>query len=241
MNLDSTQPWHIPWPSSWNWPSTWPLGCVTGAFVHTPRQRNSTYVQTVRRSIYETRQPEHPRSPLLQHKWRPWWPPFLVPLHVILPGHSLTLWYRYVYICVYSPNISAVITITAITAPMRQEPAHSCIRYPTLAPSSASAVPCWQPFPNGFESLVFSIWFDSIVISIWLYSIAFPIRFDSHLTYLFSIRVTKFESYSSEALVSPTLARVFLKYFNTEIMEYSTIMIIEIVFVDNILTKSKKS
>ena len=30
-------------------------GYVIGAYVHTPRQRNSTYVQTVRRSIYDTR------------------------------------------------------------------------------------------------------------------------------------------------------------------------------------------
>ena len=37
---------------------------VTGASVHAPRQRNSTYVQTFRWSIYETRRPEHPHSPI---------------------------------------------------------------------------------------------------------------------------------------------------------------------------------
>ena len=33
---------------------------VTGAYVHAPRQRNSTYVHTARRSIYNTRKNKHP-------------------------------------------------------------------------------------------------------------------------------------------------------------------------------------
>ena len=51
------------------------------------------------------------------------------------------------------------VTSTVSTAPLCQEPAHCCIRYPTLAPSSASAFPCWQPFQTGFDSPVFR--FDS--------------------------------------------------------------------------------
>ena len=47
------------------------------------------------------------------------------------------------------------ITITTITAPLRQDPTHCCIRYPTLAQSSALQVPCWQPFPTRFNSPVF--------------------------------------------------------------------------------------
>ena len=43
------------------------------------------------------------------------------------------------------------ITIIASTAP------HCYIRYPMLVPSLASslAVPCWQPFLTGFDSIVF--------------------------------------------------------------------------------------
>ena len=73
----------------------------------------------------------------------------------------------------------------------------------------------------------FSISLDSIVFS-----------FDQ--TQLFSIRVTQFESHSSQASGIPTLARVSSKYENTETVEYSTILIIEIVFGENILTKSNK-
>ena len=63
--------------------------------------------------------------------------------------------------------------------------------------------------------------------------------FDSRLTYLFSIGVTRFKSHSIQTLMSPTLARVSRKYPNTEIVEYSKIMIIEIGFGKNTLTKPK--
>ena len=49
------------------------------------------------------------------------------------------------------------ITITASMALLCQEPTNCCIRYPMLARSSASAVPCWQPFPTGFDSPVFDL------------------------------------------------------------------------------------
>ena len=73
------------------------------------------------------------------------------------------------------------VTITASTVLLCQEPAHNCIRYVMLAPSLASAVPCWQPFLTGFDSPVF--WLDSTPLffdlirlkcfSIWLYSLVF--------------------------------------------------------------------
>ena len=50
-------------------------GDVTGASMHAPRQRNITYVQTVRRSIYDTRRPEHPHSTIWKYKRRPQGPP----------------------------------------------------------------------------------------------------------------------------------------------------------------------
>ena len=49
------------------------------------------------------------------------------------------------------------ITIATSSALLRQEPTHCCIRYTTLAQSSASAVLCWQMFPTGFDSPVFDL------------------------------------------------------------------------------------
>ena len=37
-------------------------GFVMGVSVHATRHRNSTYVQTVRRSIYDNRRTKHPHS-----------------------------------------------------------------------------------------------------------------------------------------------------------------------------------
>ena len=131
------------------------LSCcfVTGTSVHPPRQRNSTYIKTFIRSIYEIRLPEHPHLPILQWELRPQGP-------ASRP--------RYVESCLdtallnamststsTAPCISAAVTITAITAPQRQEPAQCRIRYSTIAPSSAFIVTCWQPFLAGFDSIVF--------------------------------------------------------------------------------------
>ena len=83
---------------------------------------------------------------------------FMALLHEILTFS----WTQYVY--VYSHAHSpADVMITSSAAPLRQEPAHRCIRYPTLAPSSASAVPSWQPFLTRFDSQ-FPILLDSIVL-----------------------------------------------------------------------------
>ena len=45
-------------------------GDVTGASVHAPRQRNNTYVQTVIRYIYKTRQPEQPHPQIRRYERR---------------------------------------------------------------------------------------------------------------------------------------------------------------------------
>ena len=44
---------------------------VTGLYVHAPRQSNSTYVQTFRRSIYKTRGTKHHHSTILRYQQRP--------------------------------------------------------------------------------------------------------------------------------------------------------------------------
>ena len=50
-------------------------GDVTGASVHAPRLRNSTYVQMVRHYIYDTIRPDHPHSTIHHCKQRPQGPP----------------------------------------------------------------------------------------------------------------------------------------------------------------------
>ena len=67
----------------------------------------------------------------------------------------------------------------------------------------------------------------------------FLIQFNSRLMYLFLTRFTQFESHFSQASGSPTLARMSLKYSNTKIVEYSTILIIEIGFSENTKNKIK--
>ena len=55
-------------------------GDVIWVSVHSPIQRNSTYVHTVRMYIYETRRPEHPHLPIHRYQQSPQRPPFTVPL-----------------------------------------------------------------------------------------------------------------------------------------------------------------
>ena len=55
--------------------------------------------------------------------------------------------------------------------------------------------------------------------------------------YLLSIKITQLESYYSQVLRKNTLARMSLKYSNTKIVEYFKILIIEIGFGENTLTK----
>ena len=171
---------------------------VTGASIHAPRQRNSTYVQTVRQSIYETKWPYHPHSPIRQYWQLPQGPP---------------LWPRYMESCPFhkhatstttytsksmAPCISAAVTITASTELLRQETAHHRIRYMTLAPSSASTF----LLVTGFDLIWLTIFnlirlnccFDLIRLNYY-----YLIWFDSRLMYLFLTRVTQFESHSSQA------------------------------------------
>ena len=58
---------------------------ATGASIHAPRQSNSTYVKTFRRSIYKTRRPEHPHLPIRRYERRPQGPPLATPLQVTAP------------------------------------------------------------------------------------------------------------------------------------------------------------
>ena len=91
------------------WKKLW---VVTGASVHAPRQKNSTYVHAVRRYIYKNRWPEHPHLPIRRYEWRPQGYPLTAPLHEILPVHGPTIRYGYVYVYGYVYN-----------------PVHLCLRH----------------------------------------------------------------------------------------------------------------
>ena len=56
-------------------------GYVTGACVHVTIQRNSTYIQTFRRSIYDTRQSKYPHLPIRRYELFPPGICFAAPLH----------------------------------------------------------------------------------------------------------------------------------------------------------------
>ena len=123
---------------------------------------------------------------------------------------------------------------------------HLCAKIPPIVTSGSwRQRHHWHPqfrAGSGFWLDLTHLFFDLIKLNFGLDMIIFnwfffPIQFDSRLTYLFLIWVTQFESHSSQALGSPTLARVSPKYPNTEIVEYSTILIIQIGFGENTLTK----
>ena len=75
------------------------------------------------------------------------------------------------------------------------------------------------------SALIRPIASDSIHLTVFdRVRLSFSVRFASHLTDLSLIWVTSFESHSSQASGSPTLARMSSKQFNIEIVEYSTIL-----------------
>ena len=115
---------------------------VTGVSVHAPIQRNSTYVQTFRRFIYETRRPEHPHSPISRYKRRPQGP-LSCPRYMELCLDKDILHATATFMSTTTattPCISTSVTITGSTTLLLQETAHRCISYLTLAPSPPSSV-----------------------------------------------------------------------------------------------------
>ena len=69
-------------------------GGVTVASFHETRQRNSLCRHIARGSIYKTRRPKQPHSPILQSTMTLMYPFFMYPLHEILTWHIST-----VYVC----------------------------------------------------------------------------------------------------------------------------------------------
>ena len=122
---------------------------VAGDSVHAPRQSYSKYVQTFRRYIYKTRQPEHPYSTIRQYKRRLQGPSPRPSCMESCP--DTTLLYATSTSTSTFPRVSAAVAISASTAPLRQDPSYCRISYLAISTSSASAVPCYQPFLPGFH------------------------------------------------------------------------------------------
>ena len=159
---------------------------VTRASVRAPRQSNSMYIHMVRHCIYKTRRLKHSHSSTCRYK--------RLTQEPVSQHHYMECFPFHIHstststTTSTSPCISAAVMITTSTAPLHQESVHRCIRYQMLAPSSASEVLYWYLLPTVF---------------------------DSHLTYLFFLWVTKLESHLSQASGSLTFARVSFKKFPT--------------------------
>ena len=156
--------------------------------------------------------------------------------------HGLVTWNPAQTRTYSTPRICLRLRLLGWNSPLHQYPAHSLISYPTLSQASVSEISLVTVF-NLIRLTIFDlirlnwgfVWLDSILFLIWIDSLFFSIQFDSRLTYLFSSRATKFESHLIQASGIPTFTKLSLKYSNTEIVEYSTILILEIRFGENTL------
>ena len=179
--------------------------------------------QTFRSSIYKTIQPKHPHSPICWYKQHP---------------QGTDLRSLYMEPCPTRPKLCLCLRLRlqlhASPLPSRSPQSRNrCVKIPPTIASYIWRYPrhwkqfCWSQFFDLIQLTIFDlirlnwgfVWLDSIMVSIWLDSLVFSIRFDSRLTYLFSTRVTQFESHTSQASGSPTLPRVSSKYSNAEIVE----------------------
>ena len=117
-------------------------------------QTQEYYIYTYRRPESISTRPDNPNT--LTHKSVSTNYATRVPLHGPVKWNPASTWPYSMLRLRLHLHIKSV-TIITITATLRQEPVHCCIRYPTLAPSSASADLCWQPFLTGFDSIVFDL------------------------------------------------------------------------------------
>ena len=120
-----------------------------GASVNVPRQRNSTYVQTVRWYIYETRWPKHPHLSISWYERRPPGTSFTDLLHQILTKMDIST----------STSMSKS-TVSGSLTPLLLP--RACCRVkilcigtsypPSEAPSSASDISNNSTVPTRFDS-----------------------------------------------------------------------------------------
>ena len=119
---------------------------VTGASVNSPRQMNSKYIKTIRRSIYKTRRPEHPHSPIRRYKQHPQVP--------ASRPHYIKFFPQFGSMSTYISTSTALhnATIAANTPLLCQNPAHFQVRYPMQVLSVALAILRWLSVLTQFDS-----------------------------------------------------------------------------------------
>ena len=135
------------------------LPCVVVESFHASRPRNSTYGQTVRRSIYETRRPKHSHLPIFPstngaptetlHVPIPWNPAWTGPIFTI-----------YLRLCLLSRNLYRRRNRCKRLLQSVKSPPIYRVSYPTRALSWASEVLLWPTFMTWLDSRCPS-WFDS--------------------------------------------------------------------------------
>ena len=191
-----------------------------------------------RRSIYYIKQPQHPHLPILQYKRRPL-------------GHSsrplyIESWPSQGYATSIFTSKSKSTSTAMATVPCSY--AAVVVSTSTMQHYKPGHLICSRETRHWHQQFFWSLVllnsthnFRFDLIQLWFQAdctIFSPIWFDSRLTDLFLTRVIEVKSHSSQSAGSPTLVRVSSKYLNTEILEYSTILIIEIGFSENTLTKN---
>ena len=158
-----------------------------GASLHATIQRIRTYIQKFRRSIYNTRWPEHPHSPIHRYKRHPQGPHLHVPV-VWNPSCTRTystlrqllrIHLRSWNFCRHHQHHEHWTTASrASSSPHQISDASAIIG---IGRSVLEAVSHWIQLTCSLiwlDSMVVFIWLDSIVVSIWLGSIII-IWFDS--------------------------------------------------------------
>ena len=130
----------------------------------------------VRQSIYNTRQPEHPHSPIRRYKRRPQGSTSQLRYMESCPDTAL-LYARITSTSTatsITPCISYAVMITVSIAPLCQDTNHCHIRYPTLSPSLAavSIVTNFQLDSTQFFLIRLNwgfVWLESIVHLFFLF------------------------------------------------------------------------
>ena len=121
-------------------------GDVTVASVHAPIQRNSTYVQKIRRSIYDNIWLEQPHSPIRRYKQHPQVP--------ASRPHYIKFFPQFGSMSTYISTSTALhnATIAANTPLLCKNLAHFQVRYPMQVISAALAILRWLSVLTQFDS-----------------------------------------------------------------------------------------
>ena len=212
------------------------LPVLTGASIHEPRKRHIPYRQMVIWYIYNTTWPGNPHSQICLYKWCPRGPSLVGPITCnpgwARPGFTLCL-----RLHLPSPHHRwrhnhhkhSADASRALPRMCQVHDTSAVIGICSFALATVSAF-FWLIVSDSIRLAVSDL--IRLPVFYWII-ISFLILFYSCLMYLFLIRLTLFESYSSPDSGNPTLARVSYKELNTKIKNYSMILRTQIGFGEN--------